>query len=147
MRNIKFNKLKFWYVYKTFLLPTFPILINNNTFHPFGSGKIPWKPLYFLWISPSQIINQKILSLLSLNTIWRLLIYYSSATNLVPFLTVKLIFIQYFSSIQSTQEEKLTFLKYKPFHIIHLISILHWAFYTPRSKYLTMTYKSLKDLP
>lgn len=47
--------------------------------------------------------------------------------------------MQYFHSTQSAQAQ-VTFLKYKPLHITHLISTLHWTSYTPRrSKYLTIS--------
>lgn len=90
-RNIKFNKCKFWCLSKPCPLPMFPILVNK-TIYPLGSGEIPWKPLYFLWISPSRVINQKTLFLLSSKYIYLHSDNYSSisATNLVQFTTVKL---------------------------------------------------------
>lgn len=128
-RNIKFNKFKFWYLSKTCPLPMFQTLVNIVIAHftLLAQGIYPGSFFTSPWISPSWIISQKTPFLLSLNisTIWQLLS--SLATNSVQFTIVRLIVIQYFYSIQSTQAKKVTFWKYKPFHITHLISTLHWA--------------------
>lgn len=87
-RNIKFNKCKFWRLSKPCPLPMFPILVNK-TIYPLGSGEIPWKPLYFLWISPSNQSENTVSSIFKINLHSD---NYSSisATNLVQFTTVKL---------------------------------------------------------